>query len=578
MLRMSMYKKTSSQQKLFGVSNQLSPSLRSRIESSWAYLFKLEVLPILLKNEDRYALLYGKTGRPNFSVARLLGLCLLQELNGLSDQEALDTFSFDLRWRYALEVSDDEDYLSRRSLVEFRRRLAAKDPEMELVREIFDQIRDSAIQKLGLSASNQRLDSTHIISNIRIRGRLALFADTLILFLKSLDGAQYSRVPQAIQEWQASEPEGWFGLGPAEQKAKVQELAQYVYELILLFDQDKEVKSREPYQLLHRLFSEQCELVDRDSKQEPSCKVQVKKKTEGETLQSPYDPDASYGHRGAGYSVHITETCHNSDKPEIITDYEVHGASRSDIGKALSVIERLDTAGLKPETLFADGGYPSVPSALKVKEQGVEFMAPVNRSRLSEDIMGRERFRFDSDGFAVECPLGHRPIDHRILSGNNTTCRSLHAIFAGDVCRSCKMLDQCPVRTPNHRNRGCQAQDTVGDFRLEITPEIRLRDEMYSLQQTTAWKDRYKIRSGIEATNSELKRSHGLGKLRVRRAAKVCFAVACKVIACNIKRWAKAPTALEKPLQGLISSVFARLKPLQADLTGIPFYLQVSAI
>jgi len=39
------------------------------------------------------------------------GLCLLQEWNDLSDQEALDTFSFDVRWRYALDVSD-EDYLS----------------------------------------------------------------------------------------------------------------------------------------------------------------------------------------------------------------------------------------------------------------------------------------------------------------------------------------------------------------------------------------------------------------------------------------------------------------------------------
>jgi hypothetical protein len=30
-----------------------------------------------------------------------------------------------------LDVDDDEDYLSRRSLVEFRRRLAAKDPQDE---------------------------------------------------------------------------------------------------------------------------------------------------------------------------------------------------------------------------------------------------------------------------------------------------------------------------------------------------------------------------------------------------------------------------------------------------------------
>ncbi len=571
-----MYKKTTPQQKLFGVGTELSPSLRSRIESSWAHLFKFEVLPILFKNEDRYAMLYGKTGRPNFSVARLLGLCLLQELNNLSDQQALDTFSFDIRWRYALDVSEEEDYLSRRSLVEFRRRLAAQDPEMKLVRNVFDNIRDSAIKKLGLSASNQRLDSTHIISNIRIRGRLTLFSNTLTLFLKSVDEPQFSRIPKAIQRWHLSESEGWFGLGPAEQKVKLEELARYVYELIVIFDKDNEVRNSEPYQLLNRLFREQCEFTNGSLSDEPSSKVRVKKQSEGETLQSPYDPDASYGHKGAGYSAHITETCNNSEKTEIITDYEVHGAARSDIGKALSVIERLDAAGLKPETLFADGGYPSVPSALKVIEQGIEFMALVNRSRLSDDIMGRDLFQFDSEGFATECPMGHRPIDHRILSGNNTTRRSLHAIFDGDICRSCQRLEHCPVRTPNHRNRGCQARDTVGDFRLEITPGIRLRDQMYSIQQTNEWKGRYKIRSGIEATNSELKRSHGLGRLRVRRAAKVCFAVACKVIACNIKRWAKAHTALERPLQGFISAAFSGLKTFQSDLIKISLFLRVS--
>lgn len=110
-------------------------------------------------------------------------------------------------------------------------------------------------------------------------------------------------------------------MGPAEQKVKVQELAEYVYELILLFEKDSEVKSGEPYQLLGPLFSEQCELADSDSGQEPSCRIRMKKKTEGEILQSPYDPDASYGHKGTGYSVHITETCHNPDHPDIVSKH-----------------------------------------------------------------------------------------------------------------------------------------------------------------------------------------------------------------------------------------------------------------
>ena len=72
MLDIIMYKKTNPQQKLFGAGTKLSPSLRDRLESSWAHLFKTEILPILFKSEDKYSFLYGKTGRPNFSVARVL--------------------------------------------------------------------------------------------------------------------------------------------------------------------------------------------------------------------------------------------------------------------------------------------------------------------------------------------------------------------------------------------------------------------------------------------------------------------------------------------------------------------------
>jgi hypothetical protein len=83
MIDYCMYKRTAPQIELLGIETQVSPSLRGRLESSWAHLFRGEVLPILFRKEDDYAMLYGKTGRPNFSVARLLGLCLLQEWNDL---------------------------------------------------------------------------------------------------------------------------------------------------------------------------------------------------------------------------------------------------------------------------------------------------------------------------------------------------------------------------------------------------------------------------------------------------------------------------------------------------------------
>jgi hypothetical protein len=208
-----MFKKTNPQQNLFGVDTQLAEGLRNRLRASWAHLFKVEILPILFRFEDKFAMLYGKTGRPNFSVARVLGLCLLQEYNEFSDQQALDTFGFDIRWRYALDASDEHAYLSRRSLVEFRRRLADKDPEMTLLRGIFEKISHRAIKKLGLSASQQRLDSTLVVSNIRIRGRLDLFSNTITVFIRSLAKDRFSRIPKHIRQWHEREPVLLLGWG-----------------------------------------------------------------------------------------------------------------------------------------------------------------------------------------------------------------------------------------------------------------------------------------------------------------------------------------------------------------------------
>ena len=561
-----MYKKTDPQQSLFGVETQLSNSLRSRLKGSWANLFRAEILPILLKTEDDFAALYGKTGRPNFSVARMLGLCLLQELYNMSDQQALDTFGFDIRWRYALDSDDDDAYLSRRSLVEFRRRLTACDPKMTLVRSVFDNISKAAINKLGISTSDQRVDSTLVVSNICTRGRLDLFQKTIGHFIESLDKDRFSRIPKYIQKWHQQQPDGLFGAGPVERKQTLRQLAKYLNRLITIFKTDAHVAQSEPYQLLIRLFNEQCMVEDQSGSstgKRNSKQIKIKNKTKGEQLQSPFDPDASYGHKGAGYSAHITETCNNKKTCEIITDYEVHGAARSDVGKAVDVVNRLTSADLKPDRLFADGGYPSVPSSLDIVGQDITLMAPVNRPRISDQTMGRERFTFDKDGFVLRCPQQQRLVDHRKRSSNNKKGKALHAIFDGDICRACRKLEQCPVRAPNNRARGCNARHSSGNFRLEVTAQLRLRDQMYADQQTEPWKQQYKIRAGVEATMSELKRRHGMGKLRVRRAPKVCFAVACKVIACNIKRWASAATASSRILYRIICHMVARLRPVK---------------
>ena len=67
-----------------------------------------------------------------------------------------------------------------------------------------------------------------------------------------------------------------------------------------------------------------------------------------------------------------------------------------------------------------------------------------------------------------------------------------------------------------------------------------LRKTYADLSLPDAWRKRYAIRAGIEGTNSELKRAHGLGRLRVRGGRRVRLAVYLKALACNFKRMVHA--------------------------------------
>lgn len=507
-----------------------------------------------MQQEERFSSLYAQTGRPNFSVARIVGLHILQELFALDDQSALDSYSFDVRWQFALGVGEEAPYLSRRSYVEFRRRLVEHDPQMESMRGVFEQVSEAAISSLQVSVQQQRLDSTLIVSNIQQRGLEVLFRQTLEQLCDRLDDARRGMLSAPLRESLARDRTGWFSMGSAqERRERLQQLAQWLVEAVQRFAQDEEVNQTEAYLVAARLVAERCEVTEpddgrgggggesqgggggegtsKDSASSPEVKLKKKPESPGTALQSPFDPDAGCGHKGPGYHTHVTETCNNGDKPEIITDYEVHSAGRSDRGKAIDVVDRLDGTDRKPDRLFADGGYPTADSALAIEGKGVDFRAPVDRGKMPVETMSRLHFSFDAQGHVLRCPTGHAPIEHRQTNPNGEG-KALHAYFDGNQCRACDKRAQCPVRAPNNGR--------YGNFRLDLRPALCRRDQMFEVQQVPDWQQDYRIRSGVEATISELKRGHGLGRLRVRRLPQVRFAVACKVTACNVKRWLRA--------------------------------------
>ena len=71
-----MFRGTNRQVSLLDPGGALPPAARARLSRSWGVSFHEEVFPLLLGVEGSFSGLYAEQGRPNWSVARILGVIL----------------------------------------------------------------------------------------------------------------------------------------------------------------------------------------------------------------------------------------------------------------------------------------------------------------------------------------------------------------------------------------------------------------------------------------------------------------------------------------------------------------------
>lgn len=97
-----------------------------------------------------------------------------------------------------------------------------------------------------------------------------------------------------------------------------------------------------------------------------------------DSLQSPHDPDVTYsGHKGKGYEVQVTETCHEENVTQIITYVEVTPSSGSDTFATIPVVDALTERNVEPKEIFADTAYGSGRNAFEAECRGTEVVSPV---------------------------------------------------------------------------------------------------------------------------------------------------------------------------------------------------------
>ena len=514
-----MFVRNNPQQSLFQPCFYLSDPLRKRLAASWAEVFRNDVLTHI--PEDAFAHLYcDDNGRPNFPIALLVGLGLIKELRNLTDAQLFEAFHFDLLVHHALGIAPGEVTVSERTMYNFRAR-AAGDPA---VLQVFETLTDRMISALALCTDVQRLDSTQVSSNMAHLSRLALFVQTLERFLAKLAAEQVALLPGAIQE-RYVERTGYFAdTTGANSRRRLSQAALDVAFLIDHFEANSQVRDLPAYRLLIRLFREQCAVQTDNGEQV----VVLKEPSDiaSDSLQAPSDPDATYSHhKGKGYQVQISETCHPDNPVELITHAVVEGAHESDHNALLPCIEATHERGIGPDQLLADTSYSSGDNLVAAAEKGVDLVAPTPGT-VDPDNLSLGDFAFKDDSMDIaHCPEGQRPIrqgpnrkgDHQIVR------------FDASVCQVCECAGSCPASKKNATLRF-----SINDYALAMS---RARE------QTAEFKQSYKLRSGVEATNAALKTAHGFAKLWARGRDRVTFAVLMKTLALNFKRYARVRCA-----------------------------------
>ena len=300
------------------------------------------------------------------------------------------------------------------------------------------------------------------------------------------------------------------------------------------------------YGLLQRLLREQCTVGKKrkkprrgdDDAGERRVPVVLKPPEEvsSASLQSPHDPDATYnGRKGKGYEVQIAETCHPDNCVEVITHVEVTEACARDAQATMPILQNLTERDQQPQELVADTAYGSAENAVDAERLGTELVSPVSGRAVAVEAEGPEKQPLTSADFHIDargedpavCPGGHfstGQIPHA------THPYRLTLTFDRTTCEACPLFPRCPASRKASPDGYVLSVDLAG-----ANLERRRRAEAGG-----QFRPRYRIRAGIEATNSELKRRHGLGAVRVRGQPRVRLAVNLKALACNVKRMVRA--------------------------------------
>jgi Transposase DDE domain/Transposase domain (DUF772) len=482
--------------------------------------------------DDAFADLFQDIGRRSVPPRIVAVVMVLQRLEGLSDREAVDRFTFDVRWKYAAGGLDLE-YPSfvHTVLVDMRARLrASASPD-----RIFSAVLDVA-KRAGVVGRRRVLDSTPLYDAVATQDTVTMIRSAIRGLLRVVDeplATELLGVLKRDDDYLAAGKPTCDWDDKVAREALIDALARDAYAVLAHLDgQPLAADVKEAAELV-------ATVVGQDLEQTEDGLFRIARRVAPDRVISTVDPEARHGHKTSargfdGYKGHIAI----DPDTEIITSAAVTAANVGDGSVAEDLLSDVLPTPRSPDEEAAPAGAPgigtdSAPTAAMVAParaaagaservevygdasygtaavlERLDSAAAVANVKVQppspprEGLFSKDAFEIDTKAGTVRCPQGVLVILRRSKDGWG------HADFAPH-CESCPLRAKC---TTSKSGRG-----------VEIHPQHDRLQRHRLRQRDAAWKRDYRAtRPKVERKLAHLtRRRHGGRRARMRGSDRI---------------------------------------------------------
>lgn len=507
--------------------------------------------------DEMFADLFTDVGRRSVPPMIVAVVMVLQRIEGCSDREAVDRFSFDARWKYAAGgLSFDYPGFVHTVLVDMRARLAAsKRPD-----RIFEVTLEAA-KKAGLVGRRRVLDSTPLYDAVATMDTVTLVRSAIRGVLEAADAelqAELRTVLRRDDDYAAAGKPVCDYDDPAARTALVDALAKDAKAVLGLLD------GRRLEAVLAQAAALLATVVGQDLDEDSDGVFTIARRVAKDRVISTVDPQTRHGHKSAargfdGYKGHVAI----DPDSEIITATTVTPGNTGDAAAATDLLAQdlptpavpahednpAEPAGTEPggtepggtepggaepggtgsaeagsadaETplaVYGDAAYGAGELLEQLEAAGADINCKVQPPVAPGGRFAKDQFDVDLGSGTVRCP-GEVTVTIRPAKAGGGT-----AAF-GAACAGCPLAAQC---TSSATGRTIH----IGRYEEEL---VRAR----TAQKDPARRADYRAtRPKVERKIGHLmRRRHGGRRARVRGQTKIAADFSLLAAAVNIARF-----------------------------------------